>query len=111
MARYIDLDDDEIIYCGNDGEYERYNIPTDVRTADVVERNKEKWTPCSERLPEYDGEKYLVTDYCKQINRRRIHISYCYVNREGFWSDIPLGYEVIAWMPLPAPYKESEVDE
>ena len=44
MARYIDLDDDEIIYCGNDGEYERYNIPTDVPTADVVERKNGDWT-------------------------------------------------------------------
>ena len=64
------------------------------------------WVPCSERLPEYDGGMYLVTDYCEQINRRRIHISYCYVNREGFWSDIPIGYKVIAWMPLPKPYRE-----
>lgn len=64
------------------------------------------WIPCSERLPENDGGMYLVTDYCEQINRRRIHISYCYVNREGFWSDIPIGYKVIAWMPLPKPYRE-----
>lgn len=66
---------------------------------------KQRWIPCSERLPEYDGEMYLVTDYCEQINRRRLHISYCYVNREGFWSDVPMGYKVIAWMPLPKPWK------
>ena len=59
-----------------------------------------KWIPCSERLPEADGGTYLVTDYCEQINRRRVHVSYCYVNREGFWSDVPLGYKVIAWMPI-----------
>ena len=71
----------------------------------------QQWIPCSERLPEYDGEMYLVTDYCEQINRRRIHISYCYVNREGFWSDVPVGYKVIAWMPLPEPYKDGDTDE
>ena len=70
-----------------------------------------QWIPCSERLPEYDGEMYLVTDYCEQINRRRLHISYCYVNREGFWSDVPMGYKVVAWMPLPEPYKMDEVSE
>lgn len=64
-----------------------------------------QWIPCSERLPEYDGEMYLVTDYCEQINRRRLHTSYCYVNREGFWSDVPLGYKVVAWMPLPEPWR------
>ena len=73
-------------------------------TIDAVEG----WIPCSERLPENDGGMYLVTDYCEQINRRRIHISYCYVNREGFWSDIPIGYKVLAWMPLPEPYREVE---
>ena len=72
---------------------------------------EQRWIPCSERLPEYDGEMYLVTDYCEQINRRRIHISYCYVNREGFWSDVPIGYKVIAWMPLPEPYVERRTDE
>ena len=66
------------------------------------------WIPCSERLPEHDGELYLVTDYCEQINRKRIHMSCCYVNREGFWSDVPIGYKVIAWMPLPEPWKGEE---
>lgn len=64
------------------------------------------WIPCSERLPEHDGEPYLVTDYCEQINCKRMHISYCYMKREGFWSDVPIGYKVIAWMPLPELYKE-----
>lgn len=72
---------------------------------------KQRWIPCSERLPEYDGEMYLVTDYCEQINRKRLHVSYCYVNREGFWSDVPMGYKVIAWMPLPEPYVERRTDE
>ena len=72
-------------------------------------QKKGEWIPCSERLPEHDGEMYLVTDYCEQINRRRIHVSYCYVNREGFWSDVPLGYKVIAWMPLPEPYSGADM--
>ena len=71
---------------------------------------EQQWIPCSERLPEVDGEKYLVTDYCEQINRKRIHISSCYVNREGFWSEVPLGYKVIAWMPLPKPWRGEEHD-
>lgn len=69
-----------------------------------------RWIPVSERLPEDDGGRYLVTDYCEQINRKRIHVSYCYVNREGFWSDVPIGYKVIAWMPIPVPYKAESED-
>ena len=36
MSRYIDLDDSECVYCGNDGDYEKWNIPDDMPTADVV---------------------------------------------------------------------------
>lgn len=68
-------------------------------------QTERRWIPCSERLPEYDGEKYLVTVYCESINRARIHLSTCYINREGFWGDVPLGYTVVAWMPLPRAYE------
>lgn len=37
MSRYIDLDDDRVVFCGNDGDYERYNIPEDLPSSDVVE--------------------------------------------------------------------------
>lgn len=79
-----------------------------MELCDMLDRDlptAQKWIPCNERLPEYDGDAYLVTDYCEQINRKRIHVSYCYINKEGFWSDVPLGYKVIAWMPLPEPWR------
>ena len=65
-----------------------------------------RWILCSERLPEHDGEKYLVTLYSDRINVISVRISYCYMNRGGFWSDVPVGYKVTAWMPLPEPYRE-----
>ena len=68
-------------------------------------QQEQRWIPVSERLPQYDGEKYLVTYYAEKIGRTRIGISYCYANREGFWSNIPLGYKVVAWCELPEPYK------
>lgn len=43
MAKYVNLDDSEVIYCGSDGDYEKYNIPYDMPFADVVERKKGKW--------------------------------------------------------------------
>lgn len=63
-----------------------------------------KWIPCSERLPEY-GTKCLVTYALHEHNDCIVTISYCYVQKEGFWSDRPFGHKVIAWMPLPEPYK------
>lgn len=71
----------------------------------------QQWTPCSEGAPKEDGGWYLVTDYSKSINRRRMHVSRCYVNNGGFWSDVPLGYKVVAWMPLPEPYTERRTDD
>lgn len=66
MARYIDLDDDEIIYCGNDGEYERYNIPTDVPTADVVERKRGEWK-----------DVFHGFGTCSECDRRNVIDNYC----------------------------------
>ena len=43
MAKYVNLDDREVVYCGSDGDYEKYNIPYDMPIADVVERKKGKW--------------------------------------------------------------------
>lgn len=43
MARYIDLDDAEIVYCHEDGEYETYNIPIDFPAADVRENVHGHW--------------------------------------------------------------------
>ena len=99
-----------------DSEYElalqqQWEADIDAIKAVPSAQSKQRWIPCSERLPEYDGEMYLVTDYCEQINRKRLHVSYCYVNREGFWSDVPMGYKVVAWMPLPEPYVERRTDE
>lgn len=36
MTKYVNLDDCEVVYCGSDGDYEKYNIPYDMPTADVV---------------------------------------------------------------------------
>ena len=80
-----------------------------LASAGLVERMKGEWIPCSERLPEEDGGLYLVTDYAKSINRKRMHLSRCYMNKEGFWSDVPIGYKVVAWMPLPEPYSGADM--
>lgn len=59
------------------------------------------WIPCSERLPDKDGE-YLVT--FKLIYMRPIEVC-TFLN--GQW--ILYGYErVLAWQPLPEPWKGEE---
>ena len=64
------------------------------------------WIPCSERLPESDYETVLcVTD----TNFWAVMV---YTGEHGFRSsDLDFDGEVIAWMPLPEPYREEKKDE
>lgn len=60
----------------------------------------QKWIPCSERLPEKD-ELVLATVWNDVVIAWR--------NRYGGWESAEDMYEkgdVIAWMPLPEPYRE-----
>jgi len=84
-------------------------------------RERTKWIPCSERLPE-ESSRYLVTRGLKACNNlwNRVYI----VNysdlmglcKEKIWwngnagkPDFERYDDVVAWMPLPKPYKaESE---
>lgn len=76
-----------------------------------------KWIPCSERLPK-ESSRYLVTRGLKACNNlwNRVYI----VNysdlmglcKEKIWWDGSVGKsdfekydDVLAWMPLPEPYK------
>lgn len=66
-----------------------------------------RWIPCSERYPEPD-ERVLVTDgYC-------CYVWDCMSNRADayFWEDESCyyhnKYDVVAWMPIPEPYKEGK---
>lgn len=76
------------------------------------------WIPCSERLPEENGE-YLTTMFHKGVggyfvkSRLFVVASVIYKGMKDFWlldgiDDADM--EVIAWMPLPEPYKEETDD-
>ena len=74
-----------------------------------------EWIPCSERLPEEDGQ-YLITVKYKHVNDSYEDI---YAEHgewyDGRWDMFCFGHcgkveDIIAWMPLPEPYKEGEQD-
>ena len=103
---------------------ERYVSLTDIRNAPSVKPEPKRWIPCSERLPEEDGE-YLVTvkptfknmrNYIKHCDfARNLYLvdEYDFVDKKGiagfYKYDSEYGYyemtEVIAWCELPEPYK------
>ena len=71
----------------------------------------QRWIPCSERLPEEYGN-YLITTHDGNVDIGTID-----PKKKGVWSacDSDGFYwlrEVIAWMPLPEPYRaERRTDE
>lgn len=62
-----------------------------------------RWIPCSERMPDKGGY-YLWSAKGGEVKKDFYW--------EGHWDKAEkYGYEVIAWMPLPEPYKGGEQDE
>lgn len=105
----VDHDRNWIIGCiEHDGfiktdRFDKANqIILDALSAEAVQG----WIPCSERLPE-KGELVLVTVWND--------VTIAWRNIYGGWDSAEDMYEkgdVIAWMPLPKPYREeSEVEE
>lgn len=101
-------------------EYERayqYSKEEVVGALDMAIQalEQQRWIPVSERLPE-DGRTVLVWfEYYRYGDYNRLFqtfgLSYAYgghwsefVNGESGWKDL----RIIAWMPLPQPYAESE---
>ena len=62
-----------------------------------------EWIPCSERLPE-EHHIYLTT--IKKANGITLTSHSYFFTKEVGWSDAC----VIAWMPLPEPYKRGEAE-
>lgn len=90
-----------------------------------------EWIPCSERLPEEEGN-YLVTfgAFAETINGEEVifgdidgsvsEIGYGCYERDVFWNPTAFGWydlatatpfdkrAIIAWMPLPEPWKGAD---
>ena len=76
--------------------------------------NKTRWIPVTERLPEIEdgsliSESVLGTDNYGNIRHVRLELRcveprFC-TEEEG------MGINIIAWMPLPEPYKEGDTND
>lgn len=85
-----------------------------------------KWIPVSERLPESDGDYFLFGKVVEDDDTENIFIGMydACAEKFGYWEDYydrnTLGFldselieynKVIAWMPLPEPYKAESEDK
>ena len=94
-----------------DGTFSTYNDAYDIvihceskeEQEKTIERLKStNWIPVSERLPE-DGT-YITTLDGELVGQEEPFTGMCGIEN-GKWDDEDC---VIAWMPLPEPYKEDE---
>ena len=79
-------------------------IETD--TAYECDKHANRWIPVSERLPEKDGG-YLAYIIDPHDVRERYSMTCEFFAPNSWWPDDECSSDnVVAWMPLPEPYKE-----
>lgn len=74
----------------------------------INDMDKIEWIPVSERLP-YDGETCLITN-AESFEQYHIYKGW-YDGIKGVWhmtGNFERKMNVIAWQPLPEPYKEKQ---
>ena len=81
-----------------------------VEIIDIINRQPKvgEWIPVSERGPD-DGETYLITN-AESFEQYHTYKGW-YDGTKGIWhmtGNFERKMNVIAWMPLPEPYKEKQ---
>lgn len=114
----------EMVHGANDDEHQAWYKADDIYKAieSVPSAQPEpRWIPCSERLPEEDG-LYLVTSREKATAEEfgfdldDVKVRKMRFNEDGWripkhipeWINGVVHTTVLAWMPLPEPYKEDD---
>lgn len=94
-----------VISANSEEENEALDMAIEALQTEVVEG----WIPCGERLPDERQDVYVTVlwddygDYITAYGMRTRFGWHLHSNAEG---ELIKGYTVIAWMPLPEPYRE-----
>ena len=126
------IDEKKLIEAITNGEYTTGNILLDMEleqfikdfpkivTAEINSPTvipKYQWIPCSERLPEYSDDLVLAQVSGKPHMNITLLDALCLANYsedEGWMLELYPEWktpDIIAWMPLPGPYRPEGGDE
>ena len=75
---------------------------------EVAEEYKGGWIACSEKLPELRKDVLVTVKYTGFMGMHGYWIKTGHMEAENDWWGDCAGGEVIAWQPLPEPYKECD---
>ena len=75
---------------------------------EAIEQDEKEngWIPVSERLPEKNKDVITTVKYSGFMGMYGRWLKTAFIDDYGEWNGECIGGEVIAWMPLPEPYKE-----
>lgn len=93
----------------NGAYFSKNNISkiVELLLADLEQDEKENgWIPVSERLPEKNKDVITTVKYSGFMGMYGRWLKTAFIDDYGEWNGECIGGEVIAWMPLPEPYKE-----
>ena len=77
---------------------------------EVAEEYKGGWIACSEKLPELRQDVLVTVKYTGFMGMHGYWIKTGHMEAENDWWGDCAGGEVIAWQPLPEPFKECDSD-
>lgn len=124
LKKYIEADNQ--ILEERDAFVTYVELIDELQEAIEQDEKENGWIPVSERLPK-DEKEYLVTLEKVHGTPEKLYgiASYLKFDDAGYWNENKYGYlewdkysdghggtkmyKVIAWMPLPEPYKEDEL--
>ena len=81
-----------------------------IAVQEVAEEYNGGWISCSERLPKA-GKRYLVSAIWKDKDFEKSTVYDAVYGSDGLWHSYhyePVSYKVVAWQPLPQPFKERD---
>ena len=80
-----------------------------VKTTSKKDNNG--WIPCSERLPEIRKDVLAAVKYNGFMGMYGTWMRIGHLESDNEWLGDCIGGKVIAWQPLPEPYREEQEDE